>query len=99
MTVLMRRILEQDGEEIEVTPELAKQWLEKNRCGRPINRRWVFRMTYAMLTHPATFLKEGVILRVGDWLCDGQHRLEALAAAGVSAKMVLIQLAEEPCAA
>ena len=75
---------------VDVTPKMAKQLLDKNTHNRPIRQSRVDRYTKDML--------EGLWVQCGDTVCvsetgvllNGQHRLLAVVASGVTIRMILV---------
>lgn len=73
-----------------VTPEMAKGWLEKNSCNRPLNKRNV--NNYARDMESGSWILNGEAVKVGfdGILLDGQHRLAAVVQAGVAVEMLVV---------
>jgi hypothetical protein len=74
---------------VTVTPELAAQWLQTNRDNRPVkpgnqsDLERTLRQGLWRLTH------QGICFRSDGVLLDGQHRLRAIVASGISAPLLV----------
>ena len=73
-----------------ITPSKAKEYLERNVKNRPLRVAYINDLAYQMLegkwelAQPISFDVQGNLL-------DGQHRLNAIVAAGTSVKMVVLR--------
>lgn len=76
---------------VTVTPELASEWLGKNHGNR--NQRALKIDVYARDISDGNWLFTGESVKF-DWdgrLIDGQHRLEAIIAAGISVSILIVR--------
>lgn len=73
-----------------VTPEMARQWLEKNHNNRPITRARVSLIKEQIDNGTFTFTHQGIAF-YGDFeeLADGQHRLVAIAEGEKSVELLV----------
>jgi hypothetical protein len=77
---------------ITVTPGMAKEWLDTaNIHNRKLRAGLVSAMTRDMLNGNFHFNGDSIRFSADGTLLDGQHRLTALVAAGVSAKMLIVE--------
>lgn len=77
---------------VEVTPELAKKWLEKNHPdNRPIAWGRVAAFAGDMKAGAWKLTHQAVCFGEGGALIDGQHRLLAVAESGVAVRMLVIK--------
>lgn len=67
-----------------VTPDIAREWLKKNHHNRPIVKAVVDRYTRDMLAGEWKITHQGIAFAPDGSLLDGQHRLMAIVASGVS---------------
>ena len=74
---------------VEITPELAREWLEMNGKNRPINQAHVERLAEEMKGGRWKLNGDTICLN-GSSLIDGQHRLSAIVKAGVSVKTLVV---------
>ena len=75
---------------VEVTPEIARNWLVKNRNNfRQLDRRRVDKYAKEMKLGNWMQTGQGVIFSGGQ-LIDGQHRLEAVVKSGCTVNMLVI---------
>lgn len=72
-------------ERIHVTPELAREWLQKNTRNRPLSKPYVRELKEDLLTGRWKETHQGVGFDTNGALVDGQHRLHAIAESGVPA--------------
>lgn len=73
-----------------VTPAIAREWLKRNHCNRPLRRRIVDQ--YARDMASGNWLQTGDALkfdRDGN-LLDGQHRLTAIAEGAVAVELLVL---------
>lgn len=75
---------------VDVTPELAKSWLQQNTDNRNLNESHVRKLSDALLN--GRFQCNGDTIRIAKngILLDGQHRLHAIARSGVSVRMIIV---------
>ena len=78
-----------DTEVIIITPDMAKAWLEKNTRNRSFNKVRVLAYAKEMLAGNWLDHHQGIAFYEDGTLADGQHRLAAVAASGVSVPMVV----------
>ena len=71
----------------EISPALAKQWLEHNRGNRSVNRSKVKQMARDIKEGHWDSTHQGIAIAADGTLIDGQHRLLAIVEAGKSVKM------------
>src|SRR5689334_16796059 len=72
-----------------VTPKLAREWLEKNDCNRPLSLATVARYAADMRAGKWELNGETIIFSKRG-LLDGQHRLHAVIEADVSVEMLVV---------
>lgn len=72
-----------------VTPELARSWLELNTFNRKISRHTVDRYKADMISGAWTLNHQGIAFDDNGVLVDGQHRLAAISESGASIKMMV----------
>jgi hypothetical protein len=72
---------------IDVTPELAFQWLEGNTHNRPISQAKVDHFVRLMRAGLWQLSSQGIAFDTSGLLIDGQHRLWAVIEAGVTVRM------------
>lgn len=73
---------------VDVTPEMAKRWLERHNVGnRPIRPGVVKRYVAMMKAGQWVTSPDGIIFGGGDRLLQGQHRLTAIVKSGVTCRM------------
>lgn len=70
-----------------VTPQMAKVWLEKNPCNRPIRMKVVDAFARDMKCGKWLLTHQGIAFDEDGNLLDGQHRLSAVALSGCSVLM------------
>lgn len=77
-------------QEIEVTPTMAKYWLENNRVNRGISKDRV--NAYVREILDGNWILNGESIKIGEdgTLKDGQHRLSAVVKANVPVKMLVV---------
>jgi hypothetical protein len=75
---------------VEVTPALAEKWLKQNSHNRNLRDRTV--LAYARDMEAGRWAENGEAIKFAadGTLLDGQHRLTAIALAGVTVKMLVI---------
>lgn len=74
-----------------VTPDVAREWLKKNTMNRPMSQLHIKALAAAMLAHEWRDNGDTIVFDVSGKLVDGQHRLHALIAAGVSLDMLIVE--------
>jgi len=67
-----------------VTPDIAREWLKKNHHNRPIVKASVERYARDMTAGEWKVTHQGIAFAPDGSLLDGQHRLMAIVASGVS---------------
>lgn len=72
---------------MDVTPEMAKRWLDQNTRNRQISRKKVDTYVKDMEEGRWTLTHQGIAFYSTGELADGQHRLVAVARTGVTVKM------------
>jgi hypothetical protein len=77
------------GFAVEVTPDLARQWLRTNEGNRPLRRNHVGTLSAAMNAGHWKLTHQGIAFSEHGRLIDGQHRLEAIIASGKPADLVV----------
>lgn len=75
---------------IEVTPELAEQYLAKNESNRHLSRLRVASYADDMKNGRWKFNPNPIVFDVDGKLADGQHRLAAIIKAGIPVKMLVM---------
>lgn len=73
---------------VDITPDLAEVWLAtSNTENRPLSRRRVEQMAHDMTAGEWRITPDLIAFNVDDVLVNGQHRLAAIAASGVTLRM------------
>ncbi|MGW2487579.1 hypothetical protein ACWCV9_10200 [Streptomyces sp. NPDC001606] len=72
-----------------VTPELAEEWLKANIANRPLSRQTVTQLTKAIERGEWKLTHQGIAFDEDGQLVDGQHRLHAVAKAGLPVQMLI----------
>ena len=72
-----------------ITPTLAAAYLEKNTANRPVNKRHLAFLVGEMKSGSWGLTHEGIAFDGRDVLIDGQHRLMAVIASGVTIKALV----------
>lgn len=76
---------------MDVSPELAKKWLqEKNTCNRAIRSSVVNRYARDMAAGQWKVSHQGIAFDHDGTLLDGQHRLGAIVLSGVTVQMLVV---------
>lgn len=78
------------AEVITVTPELAREWLGRNKHNRPIRKTTVDNYARDMRSGKWALNGEAIKFAVDGLLLDGQHRLTAVALAEIAVPMLVI---------
>jgi hypothetical protein len=75
---------------VDITPQLAKEWLSKNTHNRNIRQRVV--NGYAADMVAGNWVEDGQSIKFSSTnvLLDGQHRLTAIAQSGVTVRMLVV---------
>ncbi len=76
--------------EVEITPEVAADWLDTRNSGlknRRLSKAVTAKYTDAMRRSEWKETHQGLAFDTEGWLLDGQHRLQAIANAGVVLKL------------
>lgn len=74
---------------MDITPELASQWLENNFRNRPVKRDVVLAYARDMLRGTWVATHQGIAFNDRDELIDGQHRLLAILEAKITVRMMV----------
>lgn len=87
----IRKNLEMDAKIELITPEVAKEYLNKNTSNRKINKDIIEQYVNAMRS--SQWIPNGDTIKFSnnDKLMDGQHRLSAIISSGKSYNMVVIR--------
>lgn len=78
-----------------MTPEQAAALLNLNKTNRKLRKYWVNELTTAIKNGEWKLTHQGVAISKTGRLLDGQHRLKAIAAAGISVPIVVAENCEE----
>lgn len=73
--------------EVDITPTMAATWLAQNRTNRPIRKDTVRRYAADMTAGRWEVTHEGIAFGTDGTLYDGQHRLSAIVASGMTVRM------------
>lgn len=79
-----------DTKIMEVTPQIAGQWLKQNDGNRKISISHVDRLAGIMARGEWVFNGETIVLNNAMRLLDGQHRLAAIVKTGIPQKMAVV---------
>lgn len=74
---------------ITVTPTLAKQFLQKNGCNRPIRPHEITKNVNIILKNKWCLTHQGLAFYKDGSLADGQHRLWAIVTTGIAVQMMV----------
>jgi hypothetical protein len=74
---------------VNVTPEIAYQWLKQNNFNRPMNQRLVEKYVRQMRSGNWRRTHQGIAFDSRGIILDGQHRLWAVAQSGQSVPMLV----------
>lgn len=74
---------------VDVTPALAAKWLERNVNNRKLDKRLVARLAADFTAGVYTQTHQGVAFDTDDNLVDGQHRLHAIVASGITVRLLV----------
>lgn len=80
-----------DIEYIDVTPEMAEKWLEKNSKNRKLSDRVVSRYAQMMSNDQWHYDASPLRFDTDDNVLDGQHRLWALVESGTTQKFLVVR--------
>lgn len=72
---------------VDITPQMAKRWLEHNEGNRPINHAAVNVMVKDILANQWDTSHQGIAIASDGTVVDGQHRLTAIVKANKTVKM------------
>ncbi len=72
-----------------ITPEMACEWLKRNTRNRPVNRGHLDRLVRDLKANRWVLTHQGIAFGIDGTLLDGQHRLTAIAEAGIPAMCVV----------
>lgn len=67
---------------VDVTPELAARWLDRNTRNRPLNKRIVNKYAEDMRAKNWVVTHQGLAFYASGEVADGQHRLQAVVQSG-----------------
>jgi hypothetical protein len=76
---------------VRITAEIAREMLEKNTKNRPLNKRHADRLKDAMIAGEWWMNGETIIFSAEGILLNGQHRLWAIVASGVSVDVLVVR--------
>lgn len=76
---------------LDVTPEIAKEWLSRNRGNRPLREATVASYARDMRNGDWLTNHQGIAFYTDGGLHDGQHRLSAVVVAGVTVRLLVSQ--------
>jgi hypothetical protein len=74
---------------VDITPAMAKAWLEHNANNRSLNQDWVDLLARAMREGKFDTTHQGIAFDADGNVIDGQHRLHAIIASGVTVRMLV----------
>lgn len=83
---------------VNVTPELAKLWLEKNDCNRTLTEKGITEWAQKMRLRDWQSTHQGMAFYIGGSLADGQHRLHAIIRNNLAVKFMVTYDLEKSCA-
>jgi len=70
-----------------VTPEMAAEWLKRNKTNRVIRPLWISEIVVMIKTGKWLLTHQGIAFDEEGFLIDGQHRLMAIVETGISVPM------------
>ncbi|MEU0368685.1 hypothetical protein ABZ070_00190 [Streptomyces sp. NPDC006283] len=76
-------------EVLDVTPELATTWLTRNTSNRPLSKTTVQQLAAQIQRGEWQLTHQGIAFDEDDVLIDGQHRLAAIAKAGIAVPLTV----------
>jgi hypothetical protein len=79
--------INETGVIMDITPETASQWLERNTHNRKLNQSTTDRFIKDMTDGRWQLTHQGIAFDSGGTLIDGQHRLWAVVLSGVTVRM------------
>ena len=74
-----------------ITPELAAEFLKKNKSNRPLSSKHVIALAGSIERGEWMFTGESIKFSESDTLLDGQHRLSAIVMAGSAVDMLVVK--------
>lgn len=74
---------------IEVTPDMAREWLKHNPNNRSINHKLVSAYSQQMFTNNWDITGQAISFDINGNLIDGQHRLSAVIMANKPVRMLV----------
>jgi len=74
-----------------ITPELAEEFLKKNKSNRPLSSKHVIALAGSIDRGEWMFTGESIKFSESDTLLDGQHRLSAIVMAGIAVDMLVVR--------
>lgn len=74
-----------------ITPEIAEAMLDKNTTNRPLSQSHVRKLSSAMKRGEWALNGETIVIFKNGDIGDGQHRLSAIVATGISQKMLVVE--------
>lgn len=83
--------------EVHITPEMAKEWLDKQGLNRPYKQAWVDQYARAMKAGEWKLTHQGIAFAKNGELKDGQHRLMAIIKANVPVNMMVTYGIDDDC--
>lgn len=75
---------------MDITPEMAKKWLKKNTCNRPLRWKWVLFLAEQQSNGRWKVNGDAIRFSHDGRLIDGQHRLYAIIESGVTIRSYVI---------
>lgn len=90
-TRAVSRISGPTAEVVRVTPDLAREWLDRNTKNRNIRKATVARYARDMASGDWHMTGEPIKFSASGVLLDGQHRLTAVATAGVPVDLLVVR--------
>ncbi|MFI2643966.1 hypothetical protein [Streptomyces sp. NPDC018610] len=76
-------------EVLEVSPELAAQWLARNTNNRPLSKNTVQQLAGQLQRGEWQLTHQGIAFDEDDVLIDGQHRLAAIVKSGIAVPLTV----------
>lgn len=84
-----------DAEVIQVTPQLAQLWLERNSGNRNLRSPHVAKLARSMELGEFQFVADPIRIAASGRLLDGQHRLAAVVRSGLPQTMLVVSGLDE----
>lgn len=72
---------------VDITPEIARSYLNHNGHNRPIRKFWVRELALRMKEGSFETRRDGLLIDENGNLLNGQHRLSAVIESGSTVKM------------